>query len=209
MIYHYLQVISTLTKYKAFSFIQMMIVISIVAIFAAIGLALYRMHVFHEKIFRAMVIFDNIGTSAQEYHHENGVYPNLSQINLYHDPLDPTQSPIAQNLNEYIANYVPYTYLVDLSDVFTCPSAGYGGYISNLSNDDYVTQSRNGSLIIINRLLVYAKGSYEDYCQYYYYSYDPQGDNLSPISGNFIPQCINGYDDPHAKNFFANAANRC
>lgn len=198
-----------LTKYRGFSLIEMLIVVSITAILAAISIAQYRNYMLRAKVGQAMVIFRNISDKAKLFYDTHGVFPNLQQVDLYHDPLDPTQSPIASSINEYIANYVPYTYLMDQSTTFTCPSAAYGGYISNLFNGDYITQSQNGSVITVNEMLVYIESTYRNYCQYFYYLYDPGTQNLTAQSGNFVPECTNGTDNPNSSNFFSDAANQC
>lgn len=197
------------TKFKAFSLIELLIVISITAILAAIAYAQYRNYAMRAKINQAMIIFKNIGDKAKTYYDTHGTFPNLQQVDLYHDPVDPTQSPMATSLNEYIANYVSYTFLSDQSANYTCPAVSYGGYISNLQEGDFATQSQNGSLITVNQLMVYVDKTYKNYCQYYYYLYDPGSQNLTPQSGKFVPFCENGTDDPNSANYFSEAGNQC
>lgn len=198
-----------LTKRHAFSLIELLIVISITAIIAAIAVAQYRNYTIRAKISQAMVILNNIGNKAKQYYDSHGTFPNLQQLDLYYDPSDPTQSPVANSLSEYIANHVAYTYLMDQNNTYTCPAVSYGGYISNLSEGDYITQSQSGSLITINALIVYVNNTFENYCQYNYYKYDPSTQNLDPQSGNFIPNCENALDDPDSANYFNNAGNKC
>ncbi len=205
----YRNIVMKYTKIRAFSLIEMLIVISISAILAAIAYAQYKNYTIRSKITQAMIIFSNIGEKAKAYYDSHGTFPNLQQVDLYYDPLDPTQSPMASNLNEYIANYVAYTFLNDQSINYTCPSAAYGGYISNLQAGDFATQTQTGSLITVNQLLVYVDKTYKNYCQYYYYLFDPDTQNLTPQSGNFVPACTNGTDDPNNANFFSDAGNQC
>lgn len=194
---------------RAFSLIELLVVVSIVAIISVIAIAQYQEYSVKAKISQAMVIFNNIGNKAQNYYESNGAFPNLQQIGLYYDPLDPTQSPMAEDLSDYIANYIPYTFLADQGSTYTCPSAAYGGYISNLKPGDIVTTSQTGSVISINYLLVYVNNTVEKYCQYFYMQYDPQTTNITAVSGNIIPGCTNGNDDPNSGDYFSDAGNQC
>lgn len=194
---------------KAFSLTEILIVISIIAILASIGTAQYQTYNLRVKIAQGMMVLDNIGDMAKSYYDMHGVFPNLKQVGLYYDSGDPTQSPMAANLGEYIASRVAYTYLIDQGNSYSCPSAAYGGYISNLSKNDYITMSQNGTLINVTELLVYVDHTFKNYCQYYYMQYNPDNASMTAVSGNFIPNCSNGSDDPNASNYFVNAGNQC
>lgn len=194
---------------KGFSLIEILIVISIIAILASIGVAQYQTYNLRVKIAQGMMVLDNIGDMAKAYYDMHGVFPNLQQIGLYYDSIDPTQSPMAANLDEYIASRVAYTFIIDQGTSYTCPTAAYGGYISNLSKNDYITMSQNGTLINVTELLVYVDHTFKNYCQYFYMQYNPADSSMTAVSGNFIPNCTNGSDDPNASNFFTDAGNQC
>lgn len=198
-----------LTKSRAFSLIEVLISVSIVAILAAIAVAQMRNYSLRGKVSQAMTIFKNIGDKAKAYYDTHGSFPNLQQAGLYHDPLDPSQSPVASSLSNYTAKYVPYTFLTDQSNLYTCPSVGYGGYISNLFEGDYMTDAQSGSIMTVNLLMVYVDKTYRVYCQYFYYQFDPSSQDLTPQSGNFIPACENGTDDPNSGTYFSDAGNQC
>lgn len=194
---------------KAFSLVEVLVVIAIIAVLATAAFAQYQNYSARAKISQGMMIFNNIGENARIYYDQHNVFPNLQQIGLTYDVGDPTQSPMAASLNDYIANYVSYTFAIDQGSTYTCPSIKYGGYISNLAPNDYVTTSRNGSMISVTQLLVYTNHTYKNYCQYFYMHYDPNSQQTTFVSGDFIPTCSNGADDPQSATFFATAGNQC
>lgn len=195
---------------RAFSLIELLIVISIAAILAATAVAQYRTYSVRAKISQAMVIFNNIGERSKAYYDANGIFPNLAQLGLYHDPGDPMQSPMAASLNDYTANYIAYSFLVDQGSTYTCPSVGYGGYISNLSEGNYITgNNSNASFIEVRLLLVNVKGVFQNYCQYSYLQYDQNSNTVTPVSGTYIPGCVNSADNPNSASFYDDAGNQC
>ncbi|HSX20166.1 MAG TPA: type II secretion system protein [Gammaproteobacteria bacterium] len=198
-----------ITKWRSFSLIELLVVISIAAVLSAIAIAQYQTYSSRVKLEQAMIVFNSLGDKAKTYYDSHGSFPNLQQINMAFDPMNPNQTVMANTLNDYIANYVAFMFLQDQGTTYTCPAVGFGGYISNLSGNDFITQGQNGTVVAVNQLLVNVRNTYKYYCQYYYMQYDPVTTNTTVLSGNFIPSCTNGADDPNAANYFPDAGNQC
>lgn len=66
---------------KAFSLIELMVVVAIISILAAVAVPSYKDYVVRTKLTNGLIILDNLKSIATEYYSINGVIPTLADLN--------------------------------------------------------------------------------------------------------------------------------
>lgn len=67
--------------FKAFSLIELLIVIAIVAILSALASPYYADYIVRSKLANGLVILENLKEQATEYYSINGAFPTLANLN--------------------------------------------------------------------------------------------------------------------------------
>jgi type IV pilus assembly protein PilA len=66
---------------RAFSLVELMVVIAIISILAAVAVPSYKDYVTRSRLTSGMVILDTLKTLATEYYSINGSFPTLDDLN--------------------------------------------------------------------------------------------------------------------------------
>lgn len=73
--------IKGLNRVSAFSLIELMVVVAIISILAAVAVPSYKDYITRTKLTSGLMILDSLKTMATEYYSINGVFPTLSDLN--------------------------------------------------------------------------------------------------------------------------------
>lgn len=91
---------------KAFSLIELMVVIAIVALLAVVALPAYQQYVSKAKLSGAMSFFATQANAVKMYYTEHGVFPTtVAQIGLPTGP-SPNQTLYSNDPDDFLAPYV-------------------------------------------------------------------------------------------------------
>lgn len=184
---------------KAFSLIELMVVIAIVSLLAAVAMPQYANYIKKAKLARAVSIVDaNINNSIQ-YYNSNGVFPSAAQLGL---PFDPGNSNRAMNSNG--DPLFPGISDIVFGDNQVSGQCHFGSTISTLvANED--TESVEGVLLF--NYFIDIDGVIERRCHYTYIRLvDLQPES---ISGDWIPGCANIIDNTTYQSETTSILNSC
>lgn len=160
------------TKF-AFSLIELLVVITIIGVIAAVAVPLYQSYQIKAKIADAITIANASNTQAKMSLAQNGVFPTFADSAPY------INSPYI--FGNFGSPLEPHT----------CKAGVVYTYINNYVSGPNVFQSGQGrGIIYINYLIESPSGTVQTFCQYY----ENVDSNLAADPG-LIPNCVYGVDE--------------
>jgi prepilin-type N-terminal cleavage/methylation domain-containing protein len=175
---------------KAFSLIELMVVIAIVAILTAVAVPSYKAYATKAKFSAARQFLDGFSNQVLKFYTANGAFPtSFAAIDLT-DPGTPT------SVSGYI--FPPYLGVITIDGptltTGQCPYAIIGAQMSNYDNGDYFTNP-NASAIFYTNTIIDVNGTLITKCRY---GVSING-NLVLDTNAFFPDCfdlLSGGTDP-------------
>lgn len=208
-----------LHMYKAFSLIELMVVIAIVAILSAVSIPAYKDYIERARLSKSMYFIDVQVDKASVYYHINGEFSSFKEIGLptivgndfatedsYSVRVDPSVFVGALTMN---VSYPPATcpYMNLLSNVSTGDIGGLdSNEISNLTFAEM--EALNVKLLNSITYVIDLNGVLVKKC---YYQYTPilSSGLGTPVSGDYLSNCINLADFPNATTELPTLINSC
>ncbi len=208
-----------LYMYKAFSLIELMVVIAIVAVLSAVSVPAYKDYIEKARLSKSMYFINAQVDKASVYYHTNSEFASFRQIGLptivgndfatendYSVRVDPSVFVGALTMN---VSYPPATcpYMNLLSNVSTGDIAGLdNNEISNLTFGEM--EDLNVKLMNSISYVIDLDGVLVKRC---YYQYTPilSSGFGTPISGDYISNCTNLADFPDATSELTTLVNSC
>lgn len=180
-------------KIKAFSLIELMVVIAIVSILSVVALPAYRTYVIKTNLALANNFVQGQINDSIRYYNENGVFANVQQLGL----------PFASGDNESTPDYETEGYFhgsilqmemksTAQANGATCAAGNANVIVSNFGQGDVLTDGGNADTVTMDYVFVDQKGVVIKTCQYTYF----QAGSPAPVSGNYISGCVNVIDNP-------------
>lgn len=166
---------------KAFSLIELMVVIAIVSVLAAVAAPAYLSYILRAKVAAALQYTNVQLNESMNYYHQNGVFATVKDLGL----------PVGGDVNEiatpyptkYVASFVSNTAVGS-----GCPSANYVTTISNYGSGDVADGSATSGFVYIIDFLIDVNGIMTKRCEYFYY---PNGFGDGASTEAVVPGCSN------------------
>lgn len=192
-------------KKHGFSLLELMVVVSIIAILAAISLPQFHEHTLRAKIEHGRTFVETIANRTKEYYGVHGHFPTLAQLNYPTDSGSDTDSPPPSVIGE-LAPYVDYI-SVTRDNLTSCPSANITAIIGQLTskNISYLANGIGPDGLMIFDYIIDTDGILVEKC-WYAISID-SGDSL--LSGDYMSQCANIQDNPNITSEISAITNSC
>lgn len=170
---------------KAFSLIELMVVIAIVAILAAVAVPSYNTYIRKAKVDTTIQHINAVGDKVKHYYDTNGSFPtSVSQIGL---PASFDSAP--NSVSEYAIP--PYIAAISIGGTPSAPGAcayfTVGPTISNLDNTGAFTAIDSSPQIGVQQIYVLTSSNvWTPFC--YYYDISSTGDM---ITESILSNCYN------------------
>lgn len=198
--------------YKGFSLIELMVVIAIVAVLAAVAMPAYQRYLGAQKISTTRTFMDAQAASSKQFYAKNGRFPNVAELGLPADPGYPTSTVFQTDPDNYIVPYMA-GFGAGFDDDFvsngiTCPSTSLTVTATNFLNGPY-DGDMTGSIYAINYyIMAGSDGIIYQKCLSYGVRYD--GVSADPLDYQLsnCPNIMTNADEYQATfDFFASKCN--
>lgn len=171
---------------KAFSLIELMVVIAVVGILAAVAVPSYKNYLAKVKIVSGVSELQSLRHSVKQYYSKNGVFPSLEDLGV--------TSPEPASLAEYFTPHVAFVLAFE-DPGHTCPAGGIVAYISNIESNSFLTTTSGPADVVVYSEGIYDKDSIlRTECVYQYFKIIDG--SPTQISGDIIAGCLNLLDNP-------------
>lgn len=180
---------------NAFSLIELMVVIAIVSVLAAVATPAYQTYIIRAKFIQAETFLQHQANAAIEYYVSNGVFGNAKQVGLPTEPGHDEQTPTPTSVDDYLTKYVAFLNMGSSNNSGECAWGSIGAYVSNLSGTPASPSTPSADIAMIQNVYVDVNGIMQKYCQYTYYEGGMAGNGIQK-SGNYLPNCVNLTDYP-------------
>lgn len=161
---------------RAFSLIELIVVIAIVGILAAIAIPSYKNYLTKAKLSGAMTVVEGYAEQSKVYYGKYGVFPDNVQVGVL--------AGFPANADGYLAKpYIPFMSFMGDGVATKCHFTVLTSYISNYSSGGEFFTNPNAPTILLKYYLVSVDGLIVTKCQAIEYV------NELPTGGNPIPAC--------------------
>lgn len=125
-------------RLKGFSLIELMVVIAIVSVLAAVAMPAYEQYVAKAKISKARTYIDVVLSDAKQYYSVHGTFPlRVADINLPVGGGDGSSTPFPSNVSEYLFPPNLGTISINQFSYPRCAVFRLHAILSNFSSGDY------------------------------------------------------------------------
>lgn len=143
---------------KAFSLVEILIVIAIAGILAAIAVPAYQSYLVRAKLSAVTTVLDAQINKAKVYYDAHDVFPNVQQLGF--SSADPTFTPNETNPNNYIFPYVAAILASNSSMYGQCDRGYISFYASNVMDGGPSNFNNTGTVIIYYATLIARNGTF-------------------------------------------------
>jgi prepilin-type N-terminal cleavage/methylation domain-containing protein len=175
-------------KSSAFSLIELMVVIAIVAVLASVAVSSYKSYIISSKIGEFTPLLNKIGDDMIDYVQQHGVFPNAAQLG-YIGTGTPANAwvqnseAISPNIASGQVRIVDFDVWGTLNPASACGRIGLVSFDGILNS--YLGIKENGTFTL-QMYIIHKNGSYKKFIDYYTAGSD---------SGTWYPGAVNVFQD--------------
>lgn len=176
-------------KYRGFSLIELVVVISIVLILAAAALNILKDRIRAGKIIAAVKNIDSYAEKLKMYYEIRDQFPTLEDIGL--TPTTPGGNATAtpSSLSEYISEHVSNVLITTDTTPGQCPYFRIEARISNVESNEYFGVDSDGDSIRYRTSFFLVNGNWEHLC--YYWDLNVEGGSATNDASTNVNTCYN------------------
>lgn len=185
-----------LKQAKAFSLLELMVIVTIIAVLSTIAIPTYLNHLRKAKLGKARQYLTSLNNTIANYYTDHGTFPTNAQINI--------TSSVPASAAQYL--YKPNLAYISIAPAITtstqCPYGISTGYFSNYNGDYYADGT--SPYVVLNTYFIDNNGTLNKVCASY--EYDPA--TGQPTRNEFFTDCIQT-DDPDNSSIMNTINNAC